>query len=163
MNKQECLVLLAITTMPLTAFAGSLHGCRELAALDKEVESCEQNQKYTEAAGLCVANFEAYLKPERAKALNVLASARAKADSRAESRQVLVRAAALAEATADRLGSYLGNIVYPEDFDAPEAMIGDRNAYLERETCYSSNRDRLEGMIERVKLSLRELNTANRR
>lgn len=131
MRKPEWIVLFTVTMLPLTAFAG-VFDCRDLDSLDNEVTSCEQNAKYASAASLCLEKFRAF---------------KAGVGETVEQ----------GERTSRRIEGYLNHILYPEDWDAPPAVIGDPKAFFESHKCYSANRDRIESLLSDLRVEVNAL------
>lgn len=137
--------------------------CLDAEQLNSKVQGCEGNSLYGEAALSCMQKFRALVK-DRTKG----AAAQMKANAKDLAKEGAGQSQNFAGAEADyavsqatlgelieagklvskQMDSYLDNIVFPEDFDAPEELIGDPVAFLDNSGCYSENRDGIENLLD---------------
>jgi len=144
--------LIVMLLFPLTSQAGSL-SCRSVESLNDTVNDCADNTRYVEAGRDCVLQFQIVALAAKERALKEVASAGGKALAV----QSLSSVMELGVEAENRVSQYLGNIVFPEDWDAPSAVIGNANQFFDRHACYAKSRDGLEKLVEKVRAEMKLL------
>ena len=127
-NKIVCLVALLLASP--AALAAPKFSCVSADELDKRTEECRDNHHYTKAGQDCLQKLEALLKSGGAK-----------------DREKFLATAKIAKGY---ISSYRDNIYYPEDWDAPEELIGDPVDFLDSQKCYAEARDSLKKAEETI-------------
>lgn len=163
-------------TEPSRAAAPKPLACTPVASLDNEEDDCDSNGKYVDAGMACLKALQDRIKAETGTARrqlrssqnqnigggrnsqeNTLAGATDGYQISQATLQGLIAAAKIAKANVD---SYLGNIYYPEEFDAPREVIGDPEEYLNSEQCYAEPRDLLNDMLDKIDQHIADLEKA---
>jgi hypothetical protein len=140
--------------------------CKPLSELQKQVENCEQNDYFTEAAILCLESFEGRVKATAALLnLNTNAGAQSQAFQRTKAeleKSRALAAALIAEGTLrfKEIIAYSKNIAFPEDSDNPEIVGGDFKKFLAGSQCYKRTGAVLESVMENMNKNLKNLKAA---
>lgn len=122
MNTNKFLLLIALLS-PATALAAPKFRCVSAKDLDQRTTDCGDNHHYTKAGQDCLKELEAVVKASGTK----------------DKEKVL----AAAKKAKEYVSSYRDNIYYPEDWDAPQELIGDPIDFFDSEKCYAEARDSL--------------------
>ncbi len=162
----------------LLALPAQALACPSLARLDDENDSCEDNGKYVDAGAACFLDFEGMVKKDAGEAFVKMSQSNKKHVGGAKNSQASGMAGATAdlkisEATLDlliaagkiamkNLDGYSRNIYFPEEWDAPEELIGKGIDYLNSSPCYAEPRDILKDMNERTAKYVRDLEAAKK-
>ncbi len=143
--------------------------CTNPERLNSEVQSCDGNSRYGEAGLSCTKQFEQLVQQQAGAASKKMGASNAGVGSHQAqnfsgaasdyniSKETLDELIRAGEHTKTQVEAYLQNIVYPEDFDAPPAVIGDPIEFLDKEGCYSENRDGLENLLDTIDDHLEDL------
>jgi hypothetical protein len=150
--------------------------CYSLEELDDENDDCSSNSKYVDAGIGCFLTFENKVKKEagdtftKMNASNkkfVMGSKNSQASGMAGttanfklSEAALDNLIKAGKATLGDLDSYSRNIYFPEEWDAPEELIGDGLEYLNSSPCYAEPRDMLSDMKKSTEDYIKELEAA---
>lgn len=151
--------------------------CPSLENLMEEAEECSDNGRFGEAGISCVKALEDAIRQQAELARASMKASNEKhtgeqagnaqthnfAGSGANyqiSRTTLEELIAAAKGTRASVNSYLNGIYYPEDFDAPEEVIGDPIEFLDNNACYNDNRIGLENLVKQVDKKIAELEAA---
>lgn len=145
----------------LVFVSGEAHAsyCKPLKELLRAVDSCDQNERYAEAAVDCLESLERRVAAaSQGLALAMKAHQGGKQDksfgsSKADyrlSEQTLNLLLAQTEASAKEVLAYGKNVVFPEDFDSDEAVAGNVEGFL-REPCFSDTHDILDSVLGELK------------
>lgn len=135
-NKYFAIVVLTLLSAP--AFAQVK--CTAFEVLDKNTESCEDNSKFLNAGKECLQKLEALISTTTGVAIDKIRKATPsdfkKKKLSSDQKNVLLASARHVKTT---LHKYKVNIYYPEDFDAPEEVIGDNSEFVRSQPCYADN------------------------
>lgn len=163
--------------LPATALAAPpALTCPGLAALKENANSCRDNITFGQAGLDCYNALQRAIQARAAAAKSQLAASNALKIDKAGNQQnhnfqganadygisqdaltELIASAKLAHGSVD---GYLNNIIFPEDFDAGEEIIGDMIEFIDSEPCYNENRLGLEDLKKRIEKNIRELEAA---
>lgn len=138
--------------VPVFSQAASLN-CRSVDSLNDVVNDCADNARYIEAGRDCLLQFQIAAVGAKEKALKEVAALGGKA----KAVQALSSVMELGEAAETQVSSYLSNIVFPEDWDAPASVIGNANQFFDNHKCYSKSRDGLEKLVLSVRAEMKLL------
>jgi len=167
----------ALTFLTLLFISGQhALACPSLASLEDENGNCSTNGTYVDAGISCFTDFEKQVKRESGEAF---------AEMKASNKKFVMgdknsQASGLAGANADfklseaklnlliaagkvalkNIESYSRNIYFPEEWDAPEELIGNGLDYLNASACYAEPRDILNDMSERAAQYIQDLENA---
>lgn len=167
------LTCLAFSFSPARA---AVFACPGLAGLKEEAKSCKDNASFGQAGLDCLKNLEKAIQARAAAAQKEMAASNALKVDKAGNAQThnfqgatadySISQDALSELIANAkvahvsVHGYLNNIIYPEDFDAPEDIIGDMIEFLDANPCYNDNRLGLEGVKKKIESHIKELEVA---
>lgn len=167
------LILVALALAPAGAIA-----CPSLNSLDNENDNCEANGKYVDAGIACFMDFEGMVRKDAGEAFvkmsqsnkkhvgsnrNSQASGMAGATADMKISEAALNALILAGKLALRnLDGYSRNIYFPEEWDAPPALIGNGLDYLNSSPCYAEPRDMLQDMQKRTANYIKDLENAKK-
>lgn len=129
MNTNKLAVFLALLLLPAQAFSAPKFSCTSADELDKRTEECSDNHHYSKAGEDCLKKLEALVKSGR------------------QNNEAIVAAA---KAAKKYVSAYRDDIYYPEDWDAPEELIGDPMDFFDSEKCYAEARDSLKKTEEAI-------------
>jgi hypothetical protein len=178
---------LLVTTAVFLLTAASALACYSLEELDDENDDCSTNGKYVDAGIGCFLTFEnkvkkeageAYVKMKASNKKHVMGDKNSQASGMAGttanfklSEAALDALIAAGKATLGNLDGYSKNIYFPEEWDAPEELIGNGLDYLNSSACYAEPRDMLSDMkksteeyiqdLERAKAAIQAMNGIN--
>lgn len=175
------LFVLAIVTSPFfiqNAVAAPAFACATAESVDNNGEgNCEENnEKFAKAGQDCLKTLEAAIQA-RASVANVqmAASNLAKTVTSGNgqtnnfsganadygiSQQALADLIEAAKKARRAVEGQLSHIYYPEDFDAPEEVIGDPMDFLNEVSCYSDNEKSLKKTIKTIDQHIADLEKA---
>lgn len=147
MSTSKIVVLLAALLLPAPAFAARL-SCVSLDALDKRTEECKDNPQYTKAGQECLKKFEEFI--ARAAGIPVGSVRHGEDITKPLSSSQKEQINAAGKMAKKRVSDYRDNIYYPEDWDAPEELIGDPMDFFDSEPCYAKARDSLQKAEDKI-------------
>lgn len=146
MNTKMILIAL-LSLSPATQAAPALD-CPSLESLEALAEDCGGNLHFARAAQKCSRSLEtALLKTQ----LDITAGLQVPGDAPAKAfENALSNALALAERAREQVAGYRASIYFPEDFDAPEEVIGNAFEFLDANACYAENERYLDGLSSQI-------------
>lgn len=152
--------------------------CPSLSSLDSEEDNCTDNGKYVDAGIGCFLEFEGMVKKDAGEAFVKMSQSNkkhvgGKANSQASGMAGATADLKISEATLDMLiaagkiaqkslDGYSRNIYFPEEWDAPEELIGNGLDYLNSSACYAEPRDMLQDMKDRTDRYVKDLEKAKK-
>lgn len=128
MNTSKLFLLFLLGAAP-QAIAGPKFSCASADELDARTKDCSDNHHYVKAGEDCLQKLEALMKNGRESKESVLAAAKA---------------------AKKQVSAYRDDIYYPEDWDAPEELIGDPVDFFDSQKCYAEARDSLKKAEETI-------------
>lgn len=146
--------------------------CSPVKEMNKSTKGCNDNYIYTDAAYACADKFYLELEKKEGEILTKLTEANEKSQEKGLQQSKELDTAKLGygysatelanliksgKQSLANLKNYLFYIHYPEDFDAPEEVIGDPVKYLLNSKCYSENVDEIESLIEDLENDIKDL------
>lgn len=164
-----------ITISPAQA-AKPLFSCVTADSIDDGQGDCEVNQKFSTAGLECLQTLEAAIQA-RSKVANAQMNASniantvtkgnaqnhtfqgggANYDISQQALAELINAAKVARAT---VSGQMDHLYYPEDFDAPQEVIGDPMEFLTNTSCYGENEKILKDAVKRIDQHIADLQKA---
>lgn len=148
MNKYFPLFLTAI----LSPGFAQARFCEDPARINQQVQDCSDNERFSEAAVLCLEKFEAAISLAKGavnagSAMNSAASKSQQSSKQTNakkdyqlSKATLNTLISQAKAAQEETSKYFDGVVWPEDFDNEE-LTGDLDEFLKSESCYQDNRE----------------------
>jgi hypothetical protein len=167
-------VLLAIIFLA-PAFAGAAVKleCPAVDDFSNENMTCEENGKFGQAGVDCLSSLETAIKNQSAVAHKAMMGSNEKLVDKAGNAQThnfhgsgadyalaqatLEELIASAKKAREKVESYHLNIFYPEDFDAPEEVIGDREEFIMDNPCFSENKLGLMDIVKKIDKDIADL------
>lgn len=153
--------------------AAKSSACSTARDLDKQAESCDDNGLYADAGFDCLEKLESLIqtKAAAAKITLQLSNAAHVGDGKAKQASSFLGSGAdykIAMAALDSMiasakkargtvGSYLNNIFFPEEFDAPEELIGDNMEFVKNSRCYAEPKSLIEKTLETIDRHIADL------
>lgn len=128
MSINKIAFLLVLFSAP-QAFAAPKFTCTSADELDQRTQDCGDNHHYSKAGEDCLKKLEDLIKSGRESPDAILSSAKA---------------------AKKYVSTYRDDIYYPEDWDAPEELIGDPMDFFDSEKCYAEARDALKKTEETI-------------
>lgn len=177
MKPRTGIMLAFLALLPATTLAAPpVFACRGLAGLKENAESCRDNKTFGQAGLDCYNALQRAIQARAAAAKAQMAASNvAKIDNAGNqqnhnfqgahadygiSQDALTELIANARLAHGSVDGYLNNIIFPEDFDAPEELIGDMFEFIDSEPCYNENRLGLEDLKKRIEKNIKELEAA---
>jgi len=169
--------LVCLALLSTEARAGASFACAALDSI-KEVTAfeCDDNHFYGQAGLDCLHSLESAIQSRAALAAKQMAASNAEHVDQAGNAQThnfqgsngdyslsdeaLAELIANAKAARENVDQYLNNVYYPEDWDAPEELIGDTNDFLDDNECYADNRDGLRQVKKKIEGYIDQLQAA---
>ncbi len=164
-------LVLLILAANISAIAAPFD-CVPLQKIEQASGTCADNGKYADVGMHCLDKLEDFIKTQNAKAQFLLVQA----DKNTNAAQTgtfaganasyKIAADAFTEAlTAAKraqwyVTSYISNIYFPEDFDAPREVIGDPVEFLNKSQCYAEPRDILKLILGDISKHISNLEAA---
>lgn len=142
MNKNLGLILLFLLFS--TAYANL--DCESLSSLDNKSEECKDNTNYTSAGKNCLKKLEDLILKKTKFTVQKIKSKSSKINQISRKNRELIL-----DATKDAMSKvqdYRNNIFYPEDWDAPEEVIGDGLKFMNSQKCYADANKTLKEVSE---------------
>jgi hypothetical protein len=132
----------------------SMGACSSLKELDAKSDECADNKNYLDAGKSCVRMFETVVSNITKVPIDELAKTadKSKKISKAQSEQIFTDA----KKVKSILSAYRDNIFFPEDWDAPEEVIGEADKFLYSHRCYSQANEGLRKMEENIDSYVKE-------
>lgn len=143
--------------------------CASLKSVDAQVRDCEDNDVFSQAAVACLRRLEKEIKDAKAslglsEAVQSVVgqSAQAKMFSAAgtnyaDAGRKLDRLLQMGAQSIQEVMGYRQRIAWPEDWDEPEAVGNDLDAYLASSSCYQDAKKNLEGVVASMDEHMRSL------
>ncbi|HEY8278735.1 MAG TPA: hypothetical protein VIH99_03880 [Bdellovibrionota bacterium] len=169
----KILFLCALNILWVTAAQG---GCISMKDLDKESVDCNDNGNFVDAGIQCFLGFENLVKKQAGVTAKGMKRSNDKfvngdRNSQTSGQEGMVSNMNLSVAALDAMiaagkaarkdiDSYAKNIFFPEEWDAPEEMIGNGLDYLNSSACYAEPRDILNDMVQRTDQYIADLEMA---
>jgi hypothetical protein len=170
------IVWLASALLLLAPAAEASFSCLHPQQLDDANDTCEENGKYVDAGIDCLDQLEDLIEKTKSQTAQKLERSNRRHLGDGKNRQSsafqgtsadykiadkalngLVRSAKQAKR---HVSAYLDNIYFPEEFDAPEEIIGDGIEYLNSSPCYAEPRDMLRAMLSDIDRHIADLERA---
>ncbi|RZA06969.1 MAG: hypothetical protein EOP11_08990 [Proteobacteria bacterium] len=137
-------------SMPAAAHA---RYCADPAKVAEQIQDCQDNERMSEAAVLCLEKFEKAINVATA-AVNVGMAAKGAASKATQagkqsnaladyqlSQAALAALIAEGQGAQEETAKFFDAVVWPEDADEPEIVGNDFEAFVNGEACYKDNRD----------------------
>jgi len=163
----------SVILFPDHAFSAVQLSCPDTQKIEEEAEVCEDNGKFGEAGIECLSSLEKAIREQSALAKKSMMNSNAALIDKAGNAQTSNFAGSgadyrIAQKTLEELidqaknarakvESYHLNIFYPEDFDAPEEVIGDVEEFLEESECFSENKNGLMKIVDKIDKHIADL------
>ena len=147
--------------------------CATPESIEESAEECDSNDSFTTSGQNCVTSLENMIKARTAVINKQMAAAQAAGIGQAGNAQNhdlatsnvdyttaqntfadLTKAATSARTTVD---SYLDHIYFPEDFDAPEEVIGDPETFLDESPCFADNEAAIKAQVAKLDKDIADL------
>jgi hypothetical protein len=128
MNSSKIFLFASLLMAP-AAFAAPKFTCVSAEELDQRTQECSDNHHYAKAGEDCLKKLEGLVKSGRQSKEEILAAAKS---------------------AKKHVSAYRDDIYYPEDWDAPEELIGDPMDFFDSEKCYAEARDSLKKTEEAI-------------
>lgn len=158
---------------PLSANALVKLACPTTESFEEDVKECEDNGKIAQAGIDCTTSLEKAIQEQSAVAAKAMSASNTKIVDKGGNAQThnfagsgadyAITQATLAELIAaakkarNQVEDYHMNIYYPEDFDAPEEMIGDPEEFIAESECFGENKRGLMGLVDKIDRHIADL------
>lgn len=153
MNINKFSLFLVLSLFISASALGGEVKCQSLKALDKISGECNDNINYVNAGKECLKNLEAFIFSQTKLSVNKVRELSAKTELDSKVVRKVIRES---KSVFDVIKAYRLNIFYPEDWDAPEELIGDGEAFLNSQRCYSQANNSLKSNEETVTLYIKK-------
>ena len=174
MKHAAALALLLLFTSNLAAAKGFT--CSTARDLSRNAASCDDNGQYADAGIDCLEKLEKLIATKAAAAKITLQLSNAAHVGGGNAKQATsflgsdadykIAMAALDDMIASakkarrNVDSYLDNIFFPEEFDAPEELIGDNLEFIKGSRCYAEPKGLIEKTVETIDQHIADLQRA---
>jgi hypothetical protein len=144
--------------------------CPDIQRIANGVESCDDNARVSDAGIECIEKFESLVKA-RGVVLNAASTLLKTANSQRGELGNTKTEYKMSEATLRSLieagkkaqevvGKYQNLVVFPEDFDAPDEITGDKEEFLAGNQCYAEPSKILKDVAKDLAHYVKDLETA---
>lgn len=152
MSLRNTLLLATLSSLPLAVAAQAAEkelrfSCPAVENLANSVDSCDDNGDVSDAGIECIEKFEGLVK---ARGIVLTAAGALLKNTNSQKGELgstkteyklseasLLSLIAAGKKAQEVVGKYQGLVVFPEDFDAPEEVTGDKDEFLKSNQCYS--------------------------
>lgn len=167
------LAALMLGLMPASAGAAVKISCPSLQSLEENASECGDNNYFQQAGRQCLKAFEKAIQQRSVLAQAQLAASNLALVDKAGnsqnhnfggseadydiSQEALAELIDAGKKARNSVDDYLKHIYFPEDFDAPEEIIGDPMEFLDNNACYAEVESDLKSVLKKIDQHLAEL------